>query len=99
MNQYRLLELLHSVHTSEKSSMVNQQSNQYIFKVARNATKKEVRQAVESMFSVSVIGVNLINVKGKPVVSQQSRGRRNHWKKACVRLAAGNQIDIVQATE
>ena len=99
MNQARLFQILRSAHVSEKAALLNQRSNQYVFKVARDATRSEIREAVEAMFNVSVQGVNVINVKGKPIRNAQSRGRRKGWKKACVRLQQGQQIDLQQAAE
>jgi len=70
-------------------------SNQYAFKVARDATKPEIKAAVESIFSVSVANVSTMNVRGKEKRTQRGVSRKNHWKKAYVRLAPGQSIDLM----
>lgn len=66
----------------------------YVFQVARNATKIEIRQAVESMFEVHVTSVNTMNVMGKQRRMGRHVGRRPDWKKAVVTLAEGETIDV-----
>jgi large subunit ribosomal protein L23 len=68
-----------------------------VFKVLRDASKPEVRKAVEKMFDVTVTGVQLMNVKGKIKRFGQSVGRRSDWKKAYVTLAEGSDIDFAGA--
>jgi large subunit ribosomal protein L23 len=70
-----------------------------VLKVRTDATKKEIRQAVELLFEVEVDDVTVINVKGKTKRFGQKRGRRNDWKKAYVRLAEGSQIETLLGTE
>ena len=91
--QERLLNVLRAPHISEKSAIAAE-VNQYVFKVAVDATKSEVKAAVESVFEVSVEDVRVVNVKGKTKRTRTGMGRRNDWKKAYVRIAAGQQIDF-----
>jgi large subunit ribosomal protein L23 len=85
-------------HMSEKSHLAAEK-NQVVLKVRTDATKKEIRQAVELLFEVEVDDVTVINVKGKTKRFGQKRGRRNDWKKAYVRLAEGSQIETLLGTE
>jgi len=97
MNEERMLKVLIAPHISEKSSMVAEQANQVIFKVATDATKPEVKKAVEKMFNVEVNAVRITNMKGKSKRFGQRLGRRNDWKKAYVTLKAGQDIDFLAA--
>ena len=97
MNEERMLKVLIAPHISEKSSMVAEQANQVIFKVATDATKPEVKKAVEKMFNVEVNTVRITNMKGKSKRFGQRLGRRNDWKKAYVTLKAGQDIDFLAA--
>ena len=65
MNQERIMKVLLEPHISEKSTNVAEQSNQVVFKVMPDATKQEIKQAVEKMFEVTVEGVQVVNMKGK----------------------------------
>ena len=82
---------------SEKSTTATEKHNQVVFKVRTDATKAEIRQAVELLFEVKVEGVQVANYRGKLKRFSQTRGRRNNWKKAYVRLAEGSQIDFLGA--
>lgn len=95
MNNERLLKVLLAPHVSEKSALMADQSEQYIFKVTPDATKPEVKAAVEALFDVKVQSVNMINLKGKKKVFKGRVGRRNGLRKAIVRLAPGQEIDFV----
>ena len=75
------------------------ESNQVVLKVRRDATKAEIRQAVELLFEVDVENVTVVNVKGKNKRFGMTRGRRNDWKKAYVRLAEGSEIETLLGTE
>jgi large subunit ribosomal protein L23 len=94
MNQERLLKILLAPHVSEKSNRVAERHNQVVFKVARNATKPEIKGAVELLFKVKVKGVTVANVKGKRKRFGAILGRRSDWKKAYVALEAGHEIDF-----
>ena len=94
MNKERLYTVLVEPHITEKATNLGAASNQYAFKVARDATKREIKAAVEELFSVTVTNVTTLNVKGK--VKRNFRGvtsRHKTWKKAYVRLAEGSSID------
>ncbi|MCP5419216.1 MAG: 50S ribosomal protein L23 [Gammaproteobacteria bacterium] len=95
MNQERLMTILVAPHISEKSTRVADQSNQVVFKVAKDATKPEIRQAVEMMFNVKVESVTVTNVKGKQKRFGARLGRRGDWKKAYVALAEGQEIQFI----
>jgi large subunit ribosomal protein L23 len=95
MNQERLLNIIFGPHLSEKTANISEQNNQVAFKVAGDATKSEIKQAVESLFNVQVRDVQTLNVKGK--TKRTARGKirsRSDWKKAYVRLEQGQQIDF-----
>ena len=95
MNQERLYKILLAPHVSEKSTRVADESNQHVFRVARDATKPEIRQAVETLFSVKVTDVRVIKSKGKRKRHGVHQGRRSDWKKALVRLRDGDDIDFL----
>ncbi len=97
MNQERLLKVLLAPHVSEKSTRIGESSNQYVFKVLSDASKPEIRKAVETLFSVEVVGVQVVNMKGKRKRFANTEGRRSDWKKAYVTLAEGNDIDFMGA--
>ena len=97
-HQERLLTVIRGPHLSEKSHLAAE-SNQVVLKVRTDATKKEIRQAVELLFEVEVDGVTVVNVKGKEKRFGQKRGRRINWKKAYVRLAEGSNIESLLGTE
>lgn len=97
MSQERLMTVLLEPHVSEKATGVAEGANQVVFRVRPDATKLEVRQAVELMFEVQVESVQVVRVKGKTKRFGMSRGRRPDWKKAYVRLAAGQSIDFLGA--
>ena len=97
-HQERLMTVIRGPHLSEKSHLAAE-SNQVVLKVRTDATKKEIRQAVELLFEVEVDGVSVVNVKGKEKRFGQTRGRRNNWKKAYVRLAEGSNIETLLGTE
>ncbi len=94
MNQERLYKVLVGPVLSEKSSNLAELSNQYVFKVAKDANKLEVKSAVEKLLKVSVESVRLLNVKGKTKRTRYGLGKQNDWKKAYVRVAAGQNIDL-----
>jgi large subunit ribosomal protein L23 len=95
MNEERLMSILLGPHVSEKSTTVAENSNQVVFKVRRDATKPEIRKAVEKLFEVTVESVQVVNIRGKIKRFGTSLGRRKDWKKAYVRLAPGQDIDFM----
>jgi len=97
MNQERLMAVLLGPHVSEKGTVLAEKHNQIVFKVRRDASKAEIRAAVELMFEVKVDGVQVINQKGKSKRFGRFMGKRSDWKKAYVRLAEGHDIDFIGA--
>ncbi|HEU5468748.1 MAG TPA: 50S ribosomal protein L23 [Steroidobacteraceae bacterium] len=81
-------------HVSEKAARVATEGNQYVFRVRRDATKPEIRAAVEFLFEVKVDKVRVVNQPGKEKRFGRTLGRRSDWKKAYVRLEAGQQIEM-----
>ena len=102
-NSERLMTVLLAPVVSEKGTYIADKHQQVIFRVMPNATKPEVKAAVELMFGkkdkpIEVMSVQIVNVKGKKKRFGQFTGRRRNWKKAYVRLAAGQEINFA-ATE
>ena len=96
MNEQRIYKVLDAPHISEKVTNLGDSSNQYAFKVARDATKAEIKTAVERIFGVEVRRVTTANVRGK--VKRNRFGavrRRRNWKKAYVRVADGQELDYM----
>lgn len=81
---------------SEKSTILKEKQNKYVFKVNPLANKLEIKRAIESAFSVKVADVKTINVKGKTKKLGRYEGRRSSWKKAIIRLKEGNAIEIFE---
>jgi len=78
---------------TEKATIASE-SNQFVFKVARSATKPQIKAAVEALFEVKVTGVNTLVRKGKAKTFRGVRGRQQDFKKAIVTLADGHRIDV-----
>jgi len=93
MNTERVMKVLLAPHISEKSTVIADKSRQFVFQVMRDASKSEIKQAVEHLFSVEVETVRVCNVQGKLKRMGQMFGRRNHGKKAYVTLKPGFDID------
>ena len=96
MDKDRLMKVLLSPQISEKSTFVGEKNNQYVFRVAADATKPEIKAAVELMFKTQVKSVSVVNVRGKEKRSGRFMGKRNNWKKAYVALAAGQEISFAE---
>ena len=94
MNQERLMQVLRAPHISEKSTRVADEARQFVFRVSKDAHKREIKHAVEAMFKVEVERVQVCNVRGKNKGFQRTRGKRPDWKKAYVRLKEGHDIDF-----
>jgi large subunit ribosomal protein L23 len=94
----RLMNVVLAPVISEKSTLVADKNRQYVFRVADSATKPEVKAAIELLFKTKVQSVTVTNVKGKAKRFGRTMGRRRNWKKAYVRLAAGQEINFA-ATE
>lgn len=93
MNRERLYQVLRAPHVSEKATLGADSNGQHVFRVAPDATKREVRKAVEQLFDVGVARVQVLNVKGKRKRFGRVEGRQSGWRKAVVRLHAGHDID------
>ena len=94
ISQERLLQVLLAPQISEKATYVADKNEQVVFKVASDATKPEVKAAVESLFKVEVKSVQILNVKGKTKRFGKTMGRRKDWKKAFVCLKPGQEINF-----
>ena len=94
ISQERLLQVLLAPQISEKATFVADKNEQVVFKVASDATKPEVKAAVESLFKVEVKSVQILNVKGKSKRFGKTMGRRKDWKKAFVCLKSGQEINF-----
>jgi large subunit ribosomal protein L23 len=94
----RLMTVVLAPVVSEKSTFVADRNRQYVFRVADDATKPQIKAAVELMFKTKVEGVTVSNVKGKERRFGRTIGRKRSWKKAYVRLAEGQEINFA-ATE
>ena len=93
MNREQLMSVLIAPHVTEKTSLAMQNHNQYTFRVRREASKTDIRKAIELMFDVKVTGVQVVNEPGKVRRFGRSVGRTQDWKKAYVRLSPGQTID------
>ena len=93
MNTQRLTNIIVSPRISEKATMRADIDNQHVFSVLKDATKPEVKKAVELMFDVKVKSVRLMNVQGKLTRVGRTFGKRKDWKKAYVRLQDGFDIN------
>ena len=94
ISQERLLKVILAPVISEKSTRVADKLNQVVFRVLPDATKQEIGAAVADLFKVEVVGVQVLNVKGKVKRSGRVMGRRDNWKKAYVTLKPGQDIDF-----
>ena len=92
----RLLTLLLAPTVSEKATQIADQHSQVVFRVMQDATKPEVKAAVELLFKVEVESVQIANVKGKAKRFGAYNGRRRNWKKAYVSLKPGQEINFAQ---
>ena len=97
MNQEFLLQLIQAPVISEKSTLAADAANQYVFKVRKDANKKAIKAAVEKLFEVEVEGVKTLNIKGKNKRFGRLMGKRSDWKKAYVRVKAGQEIELGSA--
>ncbi len=95
MNPERIYQVLMGPHISEKATIVAEGADQVVFRVASDATKQEIKKAVEELFDVKVAGVNVVNAKGKTKRTARGLGKRNDVRKAYVRLAEGSEIDFL----
>ncbi len=94
MNQERMYKILLGAHISEKASVIAEKANQIAFRVMKDATRPEIKEAVEKIYGVSVRNVSVLNVKGKVQRNNRGVSRKPGWKKAYVRLEQGQDIDF-----
>jgi len=90
------LDIVRQPVVTEKSYMGTSSANQYTFRVARNATKSQVKKAIETIFEVRVEAVQVINMPGKPKRRGYRVGMRPGYRKAVVRLAEGHSLDMAE---
>lgn len=91
-----IFQVIKTIQLSEKATLLNETNNEYVFKVAPKANKLEIKQAVEKLFGKKVVDVRTANYQGKKKRERRADfGRTAHWKKAIVKLAEGETIDIV----
>jgi large subunit ribosomal protein L23 len=93
----RLMNVLVAPVVSEKGTFIGEKYNQVIFRVLPDATKDEIKAAVQLMFKAEVLSVAVTNVKGKEKRFGRFNGRRNNWKKAYVSLKPGQEINFAGA--
>ncbi len=91
----KLYNIIRAPRVSEKTARLQEVSNQYVFEVATDATKSDIKIAIEKLFDVKVEAVNVLNVKGKEKAFKNRTGRRGDWRKAYVKLAEGQSIDVM----
>ena len=96
MSEDRYRDILIAPVVSEKSYELIEKNNSYVFKVHPDANKIEIKRAVEKLFNVHVLKVNVINVKGKPKRLGVYEGRRSSWKKAIVKLKEGETLPFFE---
>lgn len=94
MNKERMYKVLLGPHISEKATIVADEASQYVFRVTKDATKPEIKMAIETIFNVKVATVCTLNAKGKTKRTVHGLGKRNDVKKAYVRLSDG-EIDFL----
>ncbi|ATJ84424.1 MULTISPECIES: 50S ribosomal protein L23 [Halomonas] len=98
MNQERVFKVLLGPHVTEKAAMAAER-NQYVFKVASDATKPEIKTAVQELFGKKVDRVQVLNVKGKTKRTAHGTGQRKGYRKAYVTLAAGETLEDFSGAE
>jgi len=95
VSEARIMDILRAPVVSEKTALAAENANQYVFRVATDASKQEIKKAVEKMFDVTVEQVRVLNVKGKTKRFGARLGKRSDWRKAYVRLAEGQEIEML----
>lgn len=94
MSDYKLMDVLDAPIISEKSTIAAERDNRFVFKVKKQATKVQVKKAVEALFNVKVDSVQVLNVNGKKKRFGRTLGQRSDWKKAYVKLKPGYDINF-----
>jgi large subunit ribosomal protein L23 len=88
--------LINRPHITEKVLLLKEEGNKVVFRIRRDTNKIELKNAIESMFNVTVEGINTLTVKGKKKRLGQHEGRRSDWKKAIVTLKEGDTIEYFE---
>jgi large subunit ribosomal protein L23 len=94
MSSYQLMDVLEAPIISEKSTLAAENDHRFVFKVKKQATKKQIKSAVEVLFKVEVDSVHVLNMKGKKKRFGKTLGQRSDWKKAYVKLKEGHDINF-----
>ena len=94
MNNERLYKVVLGAHISEKATLIADESNQIAFRVTKDATRREIKEAIEKIYGVAVKNVTVLNVKGKVKRTMRGVGKKPSWKKAYVRLEEGHDLDF-----
>lgn len=97
MKNERILKIIKAPHLSEKATMATEKNNEHVFEVGKDATKAEIKSAIEYLFKAKVKAVRVVNVKPKPKRFGNIQGRSKAWKKAYVTLHADQKIDLAGA--
>ena len=88
-------QIVANIRLTEKASLLGERNNQYVFRVATDANKIEIKQAIEKLFGKKVVRVNTAQYAGKKKRERRADfGRKTHWKKAVVTLAEGDKIEL-----
>ncbi|HXM04942.1 MAG TPA: 50S ribosomal protein L23 [Chthoniobacterales bacterium] len=88
-------QIIEKIRLTEKASLLGERNNQYVFRVATDANKIEIKQAIEKLFGKKVVRVNTAQYAGKKKRERRADfGRKSHWKKAVVTLAEGEKIEL-----
>ena len=88
-------QIVANIRLTEKASLLGERNNQYVFRVATDANKIEIKQAIEKLFGKKVLRVNTAQYAGKKKRERRADfGRKAHWKKAVVTLAEGDKIEL-----
>jgi len=91
-----IYQVIDTILVSEKATLLQEENNEYVFKVAKDANKLEIKRAVEKFFGKKVDSVRTMNCSGKKKRNRRAdAGRTAHWKKAIVRLKEGENLDLV----
>jgi large subunit ribosomal protein L23 len=94
-----MYKILLGAHISEKATVIADASNQFTFKVAKDASRPEIKTAVEAIYGVTVENVTVMNVKGKVKRTMRGMSKKPSWKKAYVRVSEGQEIDFTEAAK
>lgn len=97
MKQQRFYQVIKAPHVSEKATLGVEKRNEYVFEVANDATKSEIKDAVEFLFNTKVKEVRTLNVRAKKRTFRNVEGKKKGWKKAYVTLLPDQKLDIIGA--